>query len=268
MDPEEAKECIERDGFVVLRSVLPREAALRLGEIANERWRLRPDQEDHFLHEFDFVNSEPAFRELIDQRSILEVATLLLGYNIYIYHCHLTVTAPMDRPDGDAGQSYLWHQDGGRIPIDLGGSSAPRIALKVGFLLSDAPTPSHGSTFMIRGSHTGFGPLPGSRNSMWPDATAIPGTAGDCVIFDTRIWHTRSTNSADGHRVLASLAYAPRWIRPRDHLVPPEITDNEVSPVRAQLLGAGSQALDFHVNQEMPLQSWLNGDLVERTVSL
>jgi ectoine hydroxylase len=61
-------------------------------------------------------------------------------------------------------------------------------------------------------------------------------------MFDRRTWHMRSPNRSDRTRKAVFFAYTFRWVRQRDELeVRPELQDL-ITPVRAQLLGAGDNA--------------------------
>jgi ectoine hydroxylase-related dioxygenase (phytanoyl-CoA dioxygenase family) len=262
MDIGTVTQSIASDGYAVLRQVIPRSVARSLGEIAEERWRRRPNATEHFLHEFDFLNREPRLRMLVQIRSILNVVTEALGCNIHVYHCHLTVTGGCAGADGQLlAPPYEWHQDGGALVRDLGGPTAPRLSVKAGFLLSDVPTSDHGPTVMVPGSHRVFSQTRSARDSLWPGAIAITGQAGDCVVFDNRIWHSRSPNLTDRPRVLASIAYAPRWVRSRDRLTSPDLTGIESTSALAQLLGFVSDARSCHVDgadTELPLRRYLD----------
>jgi ectoine hydroxylase-related dioxygenase (phytanoyl-CoA dioxygenase family) len=99
-----------------------------------------------------------------------------------------------------------------------------------------------------------------ARDSLWPGTIAITGQAGDCVVFDNRIWHSRSPNLTDRPRVLASIAYAPRWVRSRDRLTSPESVGIESTSALAQLLGFVPDARSCHVDgadNELPLRRYL-----------
>jgi len=239
---------LNEKGYTLIRGVLSRSQALLLGDLAEQRWQRRANVNGHFLHEFDFLNLEPRFRALVDLRPVLAIVTAALGYNIYVYHCHLTVTHRCTGTDGRLlAAPFEWHQDGGPLIADLGGPGAPRMSVKAGFLLSDVPTSQYGPTVMLANSHRGQSRVPAERDREWPGATPITGQAGDCVVFDNRIWHSRSPNLTDRPRVLASVAYAPRWIRSRDRLTPPDLTGIDPASALAQLLGHAHDARSCHV---------------------
>jgi ectoine hydroxylase-related dioxygenase (phytanoyl-CoA dioxygenase family) len=60
---------------------------------------------------------------------------------------------------------------------------------------------------------------------------------GDALVFDRRLWHSRSDNLSEHTRRAAFVAYTYRWVRPRDDLGVPPARLRRLSPVRRQLLG-------------------------------
>ena len=254
---------IEHDGFTILRNAVPRDTALALGKHSDQMWQARTNSEQHFLHEFDFLNKEPRFRALVSVRSVLQTVAALIGYNVYVYHCHLTVTGHcIDAEGRHLVPPYEWHQDSGNVIADLGGPVAPRISIKAGFLLGDVPSSDYGPTVMIPGSHrSSFAPQ-ADRSALWANATPILGNAGDCVIFDNRVWHSRSPNRTAQLRRLASVAYAPRWLASRDRLMAPMADDCD--DLHRQLLGV-AQPVERHMPtiKELPLFKWLTKPLLQ-----
>ena len=64
-------------------------------------------------------------------------------------------------------------------------------------------------------------------------------SAGDALVFDRRLWHSRSDNLSQHTRRAIFLAYTYRWIRPRDELGIDPSSERflGLSAVRRQLLG-------------------------------
>ena len=94
----------------------------------------------------------------------------------------------------------------------------PRMSLKVAFWLSDVSVPGRGNMLIVPGSH--------ERNTLprpdhpelgfEPPAGAEPvlASAGDALVFDRRLWHSRSDNLSEYTRRVVFLAYSFRWVRP------------------------------------------------------
>jgi ectoine hydroxylase-related dioxygenase (phytanoyl-CoA dioxygenase family) len=89
-------------------------------------------------------------------------------------------------------------------------------------------------------------------------ATPVLARAGDVVLFDRRLWHMRSENRGGVTRKALLYAYAYRWVRPRDDVAVRPEPFGAITPVRAQLLGAGSSAIGHWVPEldDPPLRAW------------
>jgi ectoine hydroxylase len=238
--PMTPRERFERDGFVRI------EGALSPGEV--ERYRGAADQVYERigtagapLHRLAFLGEDPGFVNLLDHRSTLPLVVQVLGDNIHCYHCHLDV-----HPGPEAARDvWLWHQDGGVINRDLETSPRPRLSVKVAFFLTDVSIPGRGNLVVLPGSHRTdrIEPPAGGSNEL-PGAQQIVARAGDAIMFDRRLWHMRSPNASEVTRKVLFLAYAYRWIRPRDDMALPEETLAAASPVQRQLLGIADGAAD------------------------
>lgn len=191
------------------------------------------------MHLLGGIGREDAILELVDQPATLPVVWGELGWNIHLYHCHLDLTPPRAQPR--KRPFWGWHQDGGRLNLDIESEPRPRLSLKVAYWLSDLSEPGRGNMLVIPGSHerntlarppqVGFGDPEG--------AMPVLASPGDALVFDRRLWHSRSDNLSAITRKAVFLAYTYRWIRPRDEL---EIDRRgarfrRLSPVRRQLLG-------------------------------
>jgi len=243
-------EAFELDGYAVLRAALSPDELGRLAETldrvyAAERHTGGP------LHLLAFCGEEGAFLELLDQPCVLPLVVDLLGPNIFMYHCHLDVHPP-EVPE--EARPWMWHQDGGVINRDLDGSPRPRVSVKVAYFLSDVSEPGRGNFVVLPGSHR-WNEIqrPGDDDNELPGATPILARPGDAVVFDRRLWHMRSPNTSTVTRKALFYAYTFRWIRARDDLrVRPELA-HLITPVRAQLLGAGERAIDFWMPDQVEL---------------
>src|SRR5262245_6389070 len=65
----------------------------------------------------NFIPDDPFFANLVDYEKILPKVWGILGWNIYLYHAHLIVTAPTGQsPDN---KTFGWHQDSGRVNLEM-----------------------------------------------------------------------------------------------------------------------------------------------------
>ena len=244
------REQFERDGFVIVPRALGPE--LPTLEAAVDRVWAEETGSQGPLHRLAFVGLDDAFLELVDHPASLPVVTEVLGWNVYVYHCHLDVHPPEPRTE----PRWRWHQDGGRQNVELE-SPRPRLSVKVAFFLTDVPTAEHGALRVVPGSHRSDML---SREQEPPDAVAVLVEAGSAVIFDRRLWHARGDNLSDRTRKALFYGYTHRWIRPRDELTVHPERLAVLTPLRRQLLGMADDTADYWFppdvfRSRMPLKS-------------
>lgn len=240
------REAFERDGFVILPGTLGRSEVDRLEAAVDRVWQDEAGS-DGPLHRLAFAGLDDAFLELLDHPPCLDLVSDLLGWNVYVYHCHLDVHPPERR----AEPRWRWHQDGGRQNVDLE-SPRPRLSVKVAYFLTDVPTAQHGALRVVPGSHR--------RDSLPRDhepAGALPVLveAGSAVVFDRRLWHARGDNLSERTRKVLFYGYTHRWIRPRDELGIDRDRLVRLTPLRRQLLGFARDTSDYWFPDEAALRS-------------
>jgi ectoine hydroxylase-related dioxygenase (phytanoyl-CoA dioxygenase family) len=239
----EQRETFEREGYLVVPGALDPEHVDRLTGSVDRVWEANregpPVAGAEALHLLGFCGSDRRFLEMLDHPAMLPLVVDLLGWNIFMYHCHLDVHPP----EPDAEQPWMWHQDGGVMNRDLESDPRPRMSVKFAYFLTDVSEPGYGNFVVLPGSHVKNAiERPADDDNDIPGATPILARPGDAVMFDRRTWHMRSPNRSDRTRKAVFFAYTFRWVRQRDELeVRPELQDL-ITPVRAQLLGAGDNA--------------------------
>jgi ectoine hydroxylase len=251
-------ETFERDGYATIEGALsPREVAA-LTDAVDRTWTARrdapPSPGSPPLHLLAFAGEADPFIELVDHEAALSLVVDVLGWNVFVHHCHLDVHPPVTGP---ARSAWMWHQDGGVQNRDLG-TAGPRMSVKVAFFLTDLSEPGRGNFVVVPGSH--LGPAlrrPADDDNDIPGAVPILARPGTAVLFDRRLWHMRSENRGPLTRKALFYAYTYRWVRPRDDLVIPPERGRAMTPVRAQLLGAGASVIGhwFPEVEDAPLQT-------------
>jgi ectoine hydroxylase len=237
----------ERDGFVVVEDALDADTLARLTAAADRVWAAeRPD--GTALHRLGFLCLDPAFVELIDHPTTFPLVYELLGWNIYVYHCHLDVHPPLPEPP-----RWRWHQDGGRQNLELE-SPRPRLSVKVAYFLTDVEEPEQGALHVVPGSHV-RDTLP--QDTEPKEATPLLVRAGSAVVFDRRLWHARGDNRSERTRKALFYGYTYRWIRPRDELGLSPAQVAALEPVRRQLVGGGTSAIGYWIptEEDVPLRA-------------
>jgi ectoine hydroxylase len=237
---------LDRRGYVLIENALGQAMLQRLLAAADSVWKLEANG-SRSLHRLAFLPLDASFVELVDHPDTLPVVVAALGWNIYVYHCHLDVHPP----EAPAEPRWRWHQDGGRQNVELE-SPRPRLSVKVAFFLTDVPTAEHGALHVVPGSH-GRDTLPREHEP----AAAMPVLveAGSAVIFDRRLWHARGDNVSDRTRKVLFYGYTHRWIRPRDDFFLEPARAARLTPLRRQLLGFADDPNDYWFPSNAALRS-------------
>ncbi len=247
---EEECAAFDRDGYLVIEGAL---APGRVEELtaAVDRTYERRGADGAPLHLLAFLGEDPAFIELLDQPAVLSRVVDILGPSIFCHHCHLDVHPP--EPEV-ATPKWMWHQDGGVQNRDLETDPRPRLSVEIAYFLTDASQPDRGNLLVLPGSHLLNGiERPADDDNDLAGATPILVPPGGAVLFDRRLWHMRSRNRSDITRKALFLAYTFRWVRPRDAMHIPLELLGLLTPIRAQLLGAGVDPLEFWMPDHMDL---------------
>src|SRR3712207_6823607 len=175
----------ERDGFLVIRSVLNQEEIER-ARAAILGYRERTGTTGA-LHQLSAVTACPELAFLLDHPNAFRYIWSLLGWNIHVYHSHIDVHPQITerRPDW-----WHWHQDGGRQNRELETDPRPRMSVKLAYWLSDVSETGRGNFTVLPGSHrTNWLPGPPSRGVPWPapeGAVQLTANPGDVVSSEER----------------------------------------------------------------------------------
>jgi ectoine hydroxylase len=242
---------LDRDGYVVVEDALSPTEVERLEAAVDRVYAAERGTDGGALHLLAFCGRDAGFLELLDHPATLPLVVDALGPNVFMYHCHLDVHPP----ESNAGPlRWMWHQDGGVVNRDLEGSPRPRLSLKVAFFLTDVSEPGRGNFVLLPGSHRSNAiERPPDDDNALPGARPVLARPGDAVVFDRRVWHMRSPNRSMLTRKALFYAYTFRWVRARDELRVTADVLSVVTPVRAQLLGAGDRPIDFWMPDEVEL---------------
>lgn len=260
-DVEKAK--FERDGFLLLPGVLAPdelpalvEAADRVTDSARGAGNVASDNR---VNELDVVGREPAFLPLLDHPRVLPKVWGILGWAIQLYHSHMIVNPPIPG-DYERPARLGWHQDSGRLNLELGPRPQPRVSLKAAWVLTDMSKSDRGNLTVIPGSHEWASlDLPEDETQDHPDAMPICAEAGDVVLFDRRIFHAGNYNTSDITRKILFLGYSYRWLKPRDNMSVDHLLD-QCDPIQRQLFGAsvnGGFGYTSPAEADVPLKTWL-----------
>jgi len=264
---EEESQRFERDGFFIVHDALPPQlvgelvAALdQLDRECRARDRIRGNE---LLHILDFIGRGPSFLKLLDWPRTFPKVWGILGWNIQLYHTDMIISPPEKNEESRRKKRLEWHQDSGRLNLELEGDPRPRVSLKVGFFLTDTSKPGHGNFCIVSGSHRRNElEMPQDGVSDPEDALAVCVPPGTAVFFDRRLWHSGSPNHSDLARKVLFYGYSYRWLRPRDDMTVEHLFD-QCDPIQRQLLGASSGGMGYTSpeDRDVPLKLWLKEQL-------
>jgi ectoine hydroxylase len=205
----------------------------------------------------NFLPDNALFADLVDYEKILPKVWGILGWNIYLYHAHLIVTPPSGETAHE--KTFGWHQDSGRVNVEIESHPRPRLSLKVAYFLSDTSASGRGNFWVVPGSHL-WDTLDRSPDGIGQPEGAVPVLAkpGTAVLFDRRLWHAGTPNWSDVTRKVLFYGYGYRWLRTKDDMTASSLWEQS-SPIRRQLLGWGVNCNGFYspTDDDVPLRVWL-----------
>jgi hypothetical protein len=270
---EAERQAFETDGYFVVPEALPPSLVEKLVAVVDRLDGVHRPREGRGPHEllnhWNFIGEDDLFLELLDWPRTFPKVWGILGWHIQLYHTHMNVTPPAS-PEARAVKKRMgWHQDSGRLNLDLETNPRPRISLKVGYFLTDTSEPGRGNMFVIPGSHL-WNTLTFPDDGVSEPEGAMPLClkAGEAVLFDRRIWHTPSPNHSDMTRRVLFYGYSYRWLKPRDDMTVAHLMDR-CDPIRRQLLGAsasGGHGYTSPTEADVPLRTWIREHLGEGAV--
>jgi len=205
----------------------------------------------------NFIPDSDLFLDLVDYEKVLPKVWGIQGWNIYLYHAHLIVTPPSGKPKDD--KTFGWHQDSGRVNVEMECHPRPRLSLKVAYFLSDLTEPDRGNFWIIPHSHLWDTlKLPGEGIGQPAGAIPVCVRPGTAVFFDRRLWHTASPNWSDITRKVLFYGYGYRWIRTKDDMTVQDLWPR-CDPIRRQMLGWGVNCNGRYTptDDDVPLRVWL-----------
>ncbi|MCX6043742.1 MAG: phytanoyl-CoA dioxygenase family protein [Chloroflexi bacterium] len=255
-------ECTEfnKTGLLMIEDALSPEQVTALTAATDKIYaqQLAKGQDPHkSLFYPNFIPDSPLFADLVDYEKILPKVWGILGWNIYLYHGHLIVTPPSGQPEDN--KTFGWHQDSGRVNVEMESHPRPRLSLKVAYFLSDTSQPGRGNFWVVPGSHL-WDTLERAPDSVGQPEGAIPVLAkpGTAVFFDRRLWHTASPNWSDVTRKVLFYGYGYRWIRTKDDMTVEDLWPQS-DPIRKQMLGWGVNCNGHYspTDEDVPLRTWL-----------
>ena len=242
--PDELVEEFDANGYVVIEDAVSQETIERVREAADRivaesgergRWWGKPETAPRRVEYRGIFNLDEAFMGLLAPVKVFPLVVRLMGANLHMMSSQLVYQNPRQPPT--PAPRGGWHRDVIGTSEDLGYDKTPRLALRVGYYLSDISEPGSGATVFAPGSHLLREPIPLAEGSENPENFTRPEVKpGDAVIWENRTFHAPERNTSENVRKAVMIQYGYRWLRPVDYLVhPPELLDR-CDPVTRQLL--------------------------------
>ena len=154
---DDERRLFDEQGYFIVENVLPGDMVEALNRIADAIDRERRATEGKgaysILNHFDIIGRDDLLLELLDWPKTFPKVWGILGWHIQLYHSHLIVSPPWPADQKPKKRRLGWHQDSGRLNIDLETTPRPRVSLKVAFFLSDCTATDRGNFHAIPGSH-------------------------------------------------------------------------------------------------------------------
>ena len=270
-EQEQALQELKIYGFTILKSVVDADTADAMRETlircAEEHGTEHPHR-GAARHVSNLPVLDRIFHQCLDHPRVLPKIWGLLGWNIYLYHSHLGVTH-QEAPEGTPISYPLgFHQDSGRINVELESDPRPMLSLKVGYWLSDVSELDRGNFYIVPGSHRD-NKLRRPADDNPAEAIAVRANIGAAVFFDRRLWHAGGHNRSGKTRKVLFYGYGYRWIRPKDDMNVEHLHEH-CNPIQRQLLGAAVNNNGRYVptDEDVPLKMWLTEQLGENAVSM
>lgn len=138
---EEERQTFNKTGYLILENALSPEqvAALtkEVDHIFETKVKAGHDTTKALFHP-NFIPDHQLFLDLLDYEKVLPKVWGILGWNIYLYHAHMIVTPPSGAEQND--KTFGWHQDSGRMNIEMESEPRPRMSLKVAYFYRIFPS--------------------------------------------------------------------------------------------------------------------------------
>jgi len=228
----ESLERLERDGWVLVERVIPRDLLDRLRDdmeaayVAQREMQIRNgvgDSSNGTVHHLPIAGG--SFLEFLERRFCGELLDAFFGGPFILN----TFGGVLNLPDD---LSYV-----GRVHRDLRSFSGTLPLMAQLLVLLVDFTEENGATYILGGSH--HMPQQPGDDVFFRDAIRAVAPAGSVVVFNSNLWHAAGPNRSRGSRRALTLAFTKPFVK--QQLDYPRALGDEfgasLSPVLRQVLG-------------------------------
>jgi hypothetical protein len=227
-----------RDGYVIMHDALKGYQLEELNAAYERQLALHPPEPGALRVEVPrILERDPAFEQLMDNPPTFTVARAVIGADI-----ELASSGELDHKLPRTPAYIGWHGDFQwmtNVPF-------PRqnYWVRCTYFLSDVREDT-GPFTLLPGSHMRTQPCPDNlrgsdgKPAYMEGQIAITGPAGACLINNSEIWHTNSSNRGDLPRRLIMILYKHAWMKQwqQGYETTPEFAAQQADPLRRQLTG-------------------------------
>ncbi|MBN2982160.1 phytanoyl-CoA dioxygenase family protein [Cohnella algarum] len=234
-------EQFHRDGYVVFKNALNAEQVAAVKEGIRQAFEGKGPE---VMLQGPMFERGEIFESLVDYPGVSEFIEEVIGPD-----CQLSSMNGMRTIRENAVSK--WHVDEALfLPLPDGVELDPRIQLPVylcnALYYLDDITEDLGPTQIVPGSHRAgkhlaFADEIGMYKGRGPESVLV--NAGDCLVFNSQLWHRGAPNRTDRPRYVQQIIYRKKFLVPRmshddnaGYRVPQDILDR-ANPRRKRLLG-------------------------------
>ena len=255
------RKLFKKNGYLVVPNALT-SLEIEALKVVGDQLMNNFDYDGPYAHRRAGLLQEKPFLALTTNEQTVPLIIALLGYNIHITNTALIYKHPQ------SPESLIhcnWHRDVG-VSLDIGHKRLPCVGLKIGYCLTDFPSPDSGGTMFVSGSNHMETALPISRGETNPDIYEQPILkAGDAFLFESRTYHAPAPNYTNQIAKVVIFGYHYRWIKP-DHymryynntLQPEDKLLEATTDLGRQLLGATKDSDNREAPDgiDWPIREW------------
>jgi len=251
---QEQQKQFKEHGYLIVPNAISDALQTRLEGVSDRFMKSTDPIHNFYSNRYIDLTLDEALIELSTNSRIVPLIIQLLSYNIQLMRGHIIYKYPQPAsnepvyPDGDGRSFRNWHRDLNNFSVDhpIRGT----VAIRVGYCLTDFPSPDAGVTMLVPGSHKLNEPLRLKKGFLDPPGFIEPVLrAGDAYIFSTSLYHTPAVNFTSEIAKVLLVSYAYRWWA-QHHPTPVDEVLQSMDPITAQLFCNPQESDD------VPLRAW------------
>lgn len=246
---------LRKEGYCLLKSVIPREKVRRIARDIDSA--MEAGNRAHAERGWSAVAHMTSLAPYFAESRLLEIARTIFNHASFrISQTEFKSVPPRSNPSHWRGYHTDWPHDlTDRSHCGRVNQPFPDVVMSLTTIWMLAEfTPENGATWVVPRTHRDLrnprGELDGiDEHCSIPGELQVSGAAGDVVVIDSRIWHSRGANATDQTRTSVVARYSPWWLsvdygKRNRAFIPAHIFDTFPEPVQA-LYAHRRQGVEF-----------------------